>query len=267
MKKICCFIIILSLFLSLSCCNAKNYEKITIALEENIYPYCYYSNKENAEARAQNGEYINGIYINFAKKILQSAGFHNVNFIVCTYDKFVDKIKSGEADIFISKRKFEDSEIQKSNAFFYSDLGIMIKPDSNLEKSLIEGSIETDNITVLSDSTEKSLKLPSNVIISNSIQNVLQSINSVDGFCGVICDFQTLRAIKIFSQTELKYVYSNILSLKGETVCHNFYLKKENSSLAKFLNETIDEISVDDMTEIAETEIEVLKKLKKEKII
>lgn len=267
MKKICCFVLILSFLLSLSCCNTKNNRKLTIALEENLYPYCYYSNKENGEAKAQNGKYINGIYINFAKKFLQLSAFDDVEFIVCRCDEFVDKIKSGEADVFISKRKFEDSEIQKSNAFYYSDLGIMIKPESNLEKSLIEGSIETDKITVLSDSTEKLLELPSNILILDSIQNVLQLINSENGFCGVICDFQTLRAIKIFSQTELKYVYSNILSLTGENVGHNFYFKNENLSLAKNLNNTIDKISVDDMSEIAETEIEVLKKLKKEKII
>lgn len=266
MKKLCCSFLIFLLLLSFPCCNTKNNKKITVALEENLYPYCYFSNEEYGEASAQNGKFISGIYITFAKKIFQMSGYNNIDFIVCPYNEFADKIKSGETDIFITKRKFKDSEIEKSHAFYYSDLGIMIKPESDLEKSLMSGKLESDKITILSDSTEKSFDFPTSVAISDSIPKVLKSFSSEDGFRGVICDFQTSRAIKILSSTELKYISANLLSLKGEDVCHNFYMKKNSSSLIKSINNAIDKISVDDMYEITEKEIKVFKELKKKKI-
>lgn len=247
MKKILTvlFSFLLAISFLPSCSKAQN-SVLKIGLEK-LVAYCYKGESGDAD----------GFYVQAMKKIAKSAGFSDVEFVVCNHSELYEKLESGEIDCIVSKNCSDYGNFQKSESFYYSGGAVLIPEDNEFASAQTFEAAKDAKMCFLAFSAEKKAFAFENTVYFDTMKEVDDAIESgeCDGFAG---DYLVARAYRIIASVSMSMRIFPDVEIEGEDNCHYLYFANKKAEYIEKLNSAIKKFSLDDAQKIAEGIMESL---------
>lgn len=249
MKKaftvIVCVFILLSILPS---CSKKISLSLTIGLEKDLLPYCYYNEKNE----------IDGVYVQALKKIAKKAGISNIRFSAYDKDELIEKLKSGDIDCIASKYNEVYDEFEKSGSFFFTGSAFLLMGENEFSQAKTLSDLSGAKACCLKGCIEeKNLKLE-NVGYSDSEEDAARALENgeYDVFFG---DYFVARALRAKYNTSLALQAYPDAELEGDSNCHFLFFNNDDNGFMNDLNDGISKFTMGDAEKIAENQMKKIR--------
>ena len=189
--------------------------------------------------------------------IADRSGKYDVEFAAYPRSELTEMLESGEIDCFVSKYSSEFDGYLKSESFFYSGCAFLVMADSMYHDAKITDEIKNADICSLGGSAEGATFDLADVTYYETLDEVKTALDggAHDGFAG---DYLVARVLRTKLEFDNAFRLFPDALLEGDDNCHCLYFKSENENMVYGVNNGIAKLTVDDVTQSAETHVEIL---------